>query len=151
MKYIITTLREFTDNTISFKKDTDEDRITISAYIGDIKVGHIVSEVIFDAYSYEFEDILSEEEFDEFYPESTIVKIEYMDILNGYKNTGIGSKLMKYNMEEMIKDGYKQFYLNASPMGFDGLSLPDLVEFYKKFGFEELLDQGGNVIMGLVL
>ena len=50
----------------------------------------------------------------------------------------------------MKKNGYNQFYLNASPMGFKGLGTMDLVEFYKKFGFKELLNQGHNVLMGVV-
>ena len=54
-------------------------------------------------------------------------------------------------LEQLMKNnGYNQFYLNASPMGFKGLSTMDLVDFYKKFGFKELLNQGHNVLMGVV-
>jgi hypothetical protein len=38
-------------------------------------------------------------------------------------------------------------YLNASPMGTQGLNLNDLSGFYKSFGFEETLHQGGNIQM----
>ena len=50
----------------------------------------------------------------------------------------------------MKGNGYNQFYLNASPIGFKGLGAMDLVYFYKKFGFKELLNQGHNVLMGVV-
>ena len=35
-------------------------------------------------------------------------------------------------------------------MGFKGLGTMDLVDFYKKFGFKELLNQGHNFLMGVV-
>jgi hypothetical protein len=54
---------------------------------------------------------------------------------------------MKRGIGLMKKNGYKQFYLNASPMGFKGFGTIDLVDFYKKFGFKELLNQGHNVLM----
>ncbi len=100
-------------------------------------------EILFDAYQYEFDDVFDEDTFEELYPNSEIVKIEHIEIDDNYKNSGIGSELMK-------KNGYNQFYLNASPMGIKGLGTMDLVDFYKKFGFKELLNQGHNVLMGVV-
>lgn len=76
--------------------------------------------------------------------------LKCIDVDDNYKNYGIGSQLMKRGIELMKKNGYNQFYLNASPMGFKGLGTMDLVEFYKKFGFKELLNQGHNVLMGVV-
>lgn len=152
-KFIATTIREYLNenvNNITFKKSVDEDRTTLTAYINNNKVGSLSMEILFDAYQYEFEDIFDEDTFDEMYPDGEIVKIEHIDVDDNYKNSGIGSQLMKRGMELMKKNGYNQFYLNASPMGFKGLGTMDLVEFYKKFGFKELLNQGHNVLMGVV-
>lgn len=138
-------------NNITFKKSADEDRTTITAYINNNKVGSLSMEILFDAYQYEFEDVFDEDTFDELYPDSEIVKIEHIEIDDNYKNSGIGSQLMSRGMELMKNNGYNQFYLNASPMGFKGLGTMDLVDFYKKFGFKELLNQGHNVLMGMIL
>lgn len=137
-------------NNITFKKSVDEDRTTITAYINNNKVGSLSMEILFDAYQYEFEDVFDEDTFNEMYPDSEIVKIEHIEVDDNYKNSGVGSELMKRGMELMKKNGYNQFYLNASPMGFNGLGTMDLVDFYKKFGFKELLNQGHNVLMGVV-
>ena len=135
---------------ITYKKSVDEDRTTISAFINNNKVGSLVMEILFDAYQYEFDDVFDEDTFDDLYPDNNIVKIEHIEIGDNYKNSGIGSGLMERGMKLMKEDGYNQFYLNASPMGFKGLGITDLVEFYKKYGFEELLNQGHNVLMGVV-
>jgi GNAT superfamily N-acetyltransferase len=137
-------------NDIMYKKSVDEDRTTITAYINNKKVGSLSIEVLFDAYEYEFDDVFDEDTFNELYPDSSIVKIEHIEVDDNYKNSGIGSELMKRGMELMRKNGYNQFYLNASPMGFKGLETVDLVNFYKKFGFKELLNQGHNVLMGVL-
>jgi GNAT superfamily N-acetyltransferase len=137
-------------NNITYKKSVDEDRTTITAFINNKKVGSLSIEILFDAYQYEFEDVFDVDTFEELYPDSEIVKIEHIEVDDNYKNSGIGSELMKRGMELMKKNGYNQFYLNASPMGFKGLGTMDLVEFYKKFGFKELLNQGHNVLMGVV-
>ena len=137
-------------NNITYKKSVDEDRTTITAYINNNKIGSLSMEILFDAYQYEFDDVFDEDTFDEIYSDSEIVKIEHIEVDDNYKNSGIGSELMKRGMELMKKNSYNQFYLNASPMGFKGLRNMDLVEFYKKFGFKELLNQGHNVLMGVV-
>lgn len=134
-----------------FKESVDEDRITITAHINNNKVGSLSMEILFDAYQYEFEDVFDEDTFDELYPDSEIVKIEHIEVDDNYKNSGIGSQLMGRGMKLMKKNGYNQFYLNASPIGFTGLRTMDLVDFYKKFGFKELLNQGHNVLMGMTL
>ena len=148
-KFIATTIKEYLNenvNNITFKKSVDEDRTTITAYINNNKVGSLSMEVLFDAYQYEFD----EDTFNEMYPDTEIVKIEHIEVDDNYKNLGIGSELMKRGMQLMKKNGYNQFYLNASPIGFKGLGTMDLVDFYKKFGFKELLNQGHNVLMGVV-
>ena len=153
-KFMATTLREYLNEqqdikNIMYKKYVDEDRTTITAFINNKKVGSLSMEILFDAYQYEFEDVFDEYTFDDLYPDSKIVQIEHIEVDDNYKKSGIGSELMKRGIGLMKKNGYKQFYLNASPMGFKGLGTIDLVDFYKKFGFKELLNQGHNVLMGV--
>ena len=136
-------------NNVIYKKSIDEDRTTITAFVGNKKVGSLSMVILFDAYQYEFDEF-DEDTFDELYPNINIVKIEHIEIDDNYKNSGIGSELMERGMKLMKVNGYNQFYLNASPMGFNGLGTMDLVDFYKKFGFKELLNQGHNVLMGVV-
>jgi len=137
-------------DTITFKKSVDEDTTTLRAYINNKEVGSISMEILFNAYQYEFEDVFDEHTFDKLYPGNEIVKITHIVVNDEYKNFGIGSKLMERGMKLMKKNGYNQFYLNASPMGFKGLGTTALVNFYKKFGFKELLNQGHNVLMGVI-
>lgn len=137
-------------SSINFSKSFEEDEIQVVASIDNNKVGELSMEVLFDAYSYEFDDVFSEDFFYELYPDFKIIKISYIKVNDGYRNLGVGTSLMKYGMNLMKNKGYDQFYLNASPMGFNGLNTKDLVAFYKKFGFKELLNQGHNVLMGVV-
>jgi len=146
---IIDIINEEIKNQFKFELTEEEDRITITASYENNNIGNVVSEILFNSYQYEFDDVFSEEEFDEIYPEDQIVKIEYIDINDSFKNQGIATKLMGLMMDTMKKRGYTQYYLNASPMGFTGLRLNDLAEFYKKFGFKELKHQGNNVLMGV--
>lgn len=136
-------------SNLNFSETSDEDRTIITAYNNGNIVGKISSDMLFDGYGYEFDDVFSEEEFDEIYPDDLIVKIESVDVEDNFKSQGIGSILMSKMMDLMRNRGYSQFYLNASPMGFGGLSLYELVDFYKKFGFRELKNQGNNVLMGV--
>ena len=152
-KLIETTIHEYLNESltnITYKKSVDEDRTKIIAYINKNKVGSLTMEILFDAYEYEFEDVFDEDTFNEIYTNEEIVKIEHIEVDDNYKNFGIGTELMKRGMSLMKKNGYNQFYLNASPMGFNGLDTMNLVNFYKKFGFEELLNQRHNVLMGVV-
>ena len=56
---------------------------------------------------------------------------------------------MEEAMKEVARRDFNYVYLNASPMGFDGLSLSDLTRFYEKFGFIVIKEQGGNNLMGI--
>lgn len=152
-KFITTSMTNYiTEQKVSkvvYRKSVDEEKTEIGAFVDNKRIGHLVMEVLFEAYEYDFADVFDEDTFNEMYPDSAIVKIEYIDIDDAYKGMGIGTELMKRGMALMKKNGYTQFFLNASPMGFSGLGTVDLVEFYKKFGFKELLNQGHNVLMGV--
>jgi GNAT superfamily N-acetyltransferase len=142
-------LNENVLNTVKYKKTVDGDTTHINAYINNEKIGSLTMEILYDSYNYEFDDVFDEEEFEDLFPESEIVKIEYLNVEDKYKNSGVGSELMKRGMVLMRKNGYTQFYLNASPMGRSGLNTNELVNFYKKFGFKEILNQGHNVLMSV--
>jgi len=143
-----TLIQENKDNHIKFKTSSHEDHTSIDAYLNDNKIGSLYMEELF-GYNYEFDDVFSEEEFGKIFPKDRIIKISHVTINKEYRNLGVGSKLMEKALKLMRSKGFDQFYLNASPMGDRGLSLGDLVSFYKKFGFKEWLNQGGNVLMYL--
>jgi len=126
-----------------FKYDVDEERTTISSLYGSI--------VITESYPrYEFLEDLDPEEFetvgvDE---DTPITKIEHIEVSPNNRNEGYGTALMEEAMKEISRRNLNYVYLNASPMGFDGLSLEDLTIFYEKFGFHVIKEQGGNNLMG---
>lgn len=150
-KFITTSIHEYFNNidNITFKKSISEDTTKLEAYTNNKKIASLSMDVLFDAYHYDFEDVFDYETFNKLYPDNEIVKISYLDVDDIYRNSGIGTELMKRGMQLMKKNGYTQFFLNASPIGYNGLSTLDLVAFYKKFGFKELLNQGHNVLMGV--
>ena len=129
------------------RESDGEDRIKYIIKNDNDVISELVVELLFDSYQYEFSDFMSENDFDNYYPKEIIVKIEYVKTKPNYLRTGIATKLMRYMLKNMKENGYSQFFLNASPMGFD-IDVENLVNFYKKFGFEILLDQGHNVLMG---
>lgn len=136
--------QEVSDITFQPYQD-DEDGFGVKAIIDNKRVGYISGEEVYDAYSYDLDDVMSEEEFDELFGDDMLIKLSYLEVKN--KNQGIGSELVNRFMVSCHNKGYRKFYLNASPMGFGGLSLGDLILFYRKFGFEVVKHQGGNAIM----
>ena len=129
----------------------NEDEISIRAiYEGEI-IGTLTMVGMQDAYWY-FEDEMSEEQYDEMFPDNKFMNIGYLEIKQRkYMGEGIAKELMKRAIHKAKQQGFNTIWLNASPMGFNGLALNDLVAFYKKFGFQEMLHQGHNVQMILRL
>lgn len=152
MQYI-KTFESFLNEAYTYKtvkEDENGDRRTIIAYDGKNKVGSLTIELMVNAQWY-FEDEFSEDEYDKMFPNDEVFKIEHLEVNDTYKGKGIAKELMKKAIDLAKKLNYQNVYLNASPMGNKGLDLPNLVDFYKSFGFEEILDQGGNVQMLLWL
>jgi len=133
----------------------DEDGYIAKAILNNEVIGSAIIKrmgYLDDIYSYEFEDFFTEEEIGNIFNyDDEIISIEHLKVDKSFMGMGIGSLLMGRVMQFLKDEGFKQFYINASPMGFDGLNLRSLVNFYKKFGFKEILDQGNNVQMGLSL
>ena len=127
-----------------FQYNIDEDRTTISSPYGSI--------VITEAYpQYEFLDDFSPEEFETIGvdEDDPITKIEHIEVNPNNRGRGYGTALMEEAMKEISRRNLSYVYLNASPMGFDGLTLGDLTKFYGKFGFQVIKEQGGNNLMGI--
>lgn len=133
-------------NQIKFSQSKNEDYIKILAKLNNKEIGHISLENMTNAYWY-FEGEFSEDEYYKLFPNDNFIKIEHLEINDNYKGQGIAKELIKKALNISKKLGYKQIYLNASPMGFSGLQLSDLVGFYESFGFKEILHQGNNVQM----
>ena len=126
-----------------FNYEHDEERTTISSPYGSVTITETYPR-------YEFVDDLSNEEFegigiDEDEP---IFKIEHIEIKADSRGQGYGTALMQEAMKELSRRRAGYVYLNASPMGFQGLSLNDLTSFYEKFGFNVIKGQGSNNLMG---
>ena len=126
-----------------FNYDIDDERTTISSPYGSV----VITET---SPRYEFVEDLTSEEFEEIGVDEDdfISKIEHIEINPNNRGQGYGTALMEEAMKALSKRNSNYIYLNASPMGFDGLSLSDLTKFYEKFGFNVIKEQGGNNLMG---
>jgi DNA repair protein RadC len=130
---------------IKFNIENEEERTTIS-------INGIGEVILVETYpEYEFlEDINNDEEIlnELGVSEGDLIgKIEHIQIKDEYKGKGYAKLLMKKAIELAKEKGLMPLYLNASPMGYSGLNLADLTSFYKSFGFEVFLRQGGNNLM----
>jgi len=127
-----------------FSYTTDEDRVTISSPYGSV----VITET---SPRYEFIEDLTPEEFEQIGVDEDewIIKIEHIEVNPNNRGQGYGTALMKEAMKEIAKRNINYIYLNASPMGFDGLPLEALTKFYEKFGFNVIKKQEGNNLMGI--
>lgn len=133
---------------ISFKpfvEDEDEDRFGMYAVKDGKIIGQVIGEEIMDAYQYHLDDVMDEDEYYEIFGDERVIKVEHIEVDD--KLTGVGTMLMDQFMRKCSNDGYRKYFLNASPMGFDGLDLRNLIMFYRKYGFEVFKNQGNNAIM----
>ena len=153
VQYFKDYMKESTINNygIQYIPSYDEDRTYINAYINEKNIGSIIFQEIMEAYEYEFSDDISEYEFDNLFTEDVIIKLEHLEVIDEFKGKGISKELIEKGLGVMVDMGYTQFYLNASPMGFKGLSKNSLVKLYEKCGFITFLDQGGNALMRLII
>ena len=140
-------IHENVNKTFSYKfHQKDEDTFYISAKYKGQEVGYIMMDIMMNAYYY-FEDIMSEDEYNELFPNDEFVRIEWLKVDPDYRGKGISKQLLAMALDRIKKMGYNQVYLNASPIGGDGLPLNDLVNLYKSFGFKEIINQGNNIQM----
>ena len=141
-------------NNINFKINQDEDNTEIKAFYGNKEVGILHADLIFDIFS-EVSDgdtdtnMLQEDDIYNIFTDDIIVKISYMSVDENYMSKSIGTSLFKKALEYFYDNGFTQFYLNASPMGFKGLNLDNLIKFYEKFGFKVFKKYDGDALMYL--
>jgi GNAT superfamily N-acetyltransferase len=124
-------------------REGEEDRTTISINgIGKVDLIETFPE-------YEFLEDIGEDGLEELGVEEGdfIGKIEHLEIEDEYKGQGYAKSLMNKAIELAKEKGLMPLYLNASPMGSDGLDIDDLTRFYESFGFEVFLEQRNNNLM----
>lgn len=144
-KYFLFENKEFL-NSVKFIYEEDEDKMKIKAFYKGKKIGIVILEIFVNSY-WEFEDDFNEDEYNDMFPDDEYVKISWFDVTPEYRKSGLARKLMLMSIDKVKERGYHQIYLNASPIGSDGLAVKDLVWYYKVFGFKEILNQGHNVQM----
>jgi len=110
------------------------------------KIGHISVEEITDDYIEEYyftddgyEDV-DVKEYIENLSGGFINNIQKVFVEKDYRGNNYGLKMLK-----IVVKPNKQYILNASPE-YD-TSLSQITKMYKAVGFEELFDQGVNIIM----
>ena len=131
------------NDKISFLVDDSDiensDSITIEGVINNDVFGHITISFTVNGY-WKFEDEMSEEKYDKLFPDDSFATIEVLEVNDNYKGHGLAKELMKKGLDYIKESGENIVYLNASPMGYRGLSIQPLVNFYKSFGFEIIVD-----------
>lgn len=131
--------KNFIKESISFEKEVVEDSVDILAYIDGKYIGKVVIEYIMSGY-WEFEDEMSEERYNELFPDDRFAKIQYISVGSEYTGKGYAKQLMGKALEDIKSRGEKTVYLNASPMGHNEMNIDGLVDFYSKFGFKTFID-----------
>ncbi len=133
---------------ITYKyKQKDENTFYILAKSKGLEIGYIICDVMVDPYYY-FDGDLSQDEYDEIFPENEIVRINWLKVSDKYRGKGIAQFLIKSALDTIKSMGYSKVFLNASPVN-DGSNLPlnELISLYEKFGFKTFKHQGGNTLM----
>lgn len=142
---------EVLDNTkFKYKRDSEDEMIIIATYNHE-QIGNLNLVFMSNAYWY-FEDYFTEDQYDEMFPDDKFVNIGWLQVKQ-FRGEGIAKELMKRAIAKAKQQGYTRVYLNASPIniGLEGLNLQQLVAFYSSFGFKEILHQGHNTQMLLIL
>lgn len=125
------------------RDEVDDDKLIYLFRKNDCIYGKVEIEVLYDSYDYEFINVLSKTEFaKEFYNEP-IVKISLVEVEREFRGNGVATKLLNEVFMRLRLAGFRQWFLNASPLDTDGPSLFQLERFYIKYGFkrEQLRDE----------
>jgi ribosomal protein S18 acetylase RimI-like enzyme len=139
-------------------KFEDEDTFLINCFNQyNQEVGYIRLEKIHCGSYYIFEDVLTYEEYDDFFPEDKFLYLRDLYVYKNFRHKGYGNILMSrfletFNKPHKVYEDFNKYpvCLNASP--FDEfhnntLTLEYLIEFYKKFGFSIMKKQKNNCFM----
>jgi len=151
MKHYIPLFEEFEHGINYTTEYDDEDQVvSVTASISGEKIGEASAYIMYDQYvRQDLSDVIDEDECDRLFPDDLTGSISHVKVDKNYLRQGIAKHMMQDLMIELRKRNLRYFYLNASTMDTYGATLEQLVEFYKQFGFRELVDQGNNMIMGI--
>lgn len=144
--YLVSKSNSFLDffapkTTTEFTTEVDDDRTEIFLE----NRGNVVVTETFP--EYEFLEDITEKQADKLgiSEGDFISKIEHVEVEQ--KGKGLGRKLMNEALHLINDRNAFPVYLNASPMGTEGLPLEALTKFYQSFGFKVFKKQGGNNLM----
>jgi len=134
--------------------DEREQEDSISIQLIDKKkiLGHIDISEIVDGYWWFDNDKMTEEQFDNLFPDSNFLLIQLLFINEKFRGKGFARILME-EFEKLIPKIFKhhnRIILSASPICFpiaNRFDLEQLILFYKKFGFQELEREINNCTM----
>lgn len=135
MKYTIIENDEYGDNVI------------VELYNGNERVARACLE--FRSYLPTDLTEIEEEKYNVLFPDDKYAELTTLEVNGSYKGKGYGKKIMRKALSYIKKREYLEVYLNACPLGFEGLSLYNLVKFYEKFGFRTFIEEARNQEMAL--
>jgi|AntRauTorcE11897_2_1112592.scaffolds.fasta_scaffold07116_3 GNAT superfamily N-acetyltransferase len=143
-------LYESFKGNLKFETESDDEYVKIKAFLNGNEIGHINIEFIISGF-WIFEGEITEEEYDEHFPNDRFAKIESFKVYDKYKGKGYSKEIFKKGIDYIQKSSDEEIiYLNASPMGY-GLDIDQLVNLYKSFGFETIISYPENKEMILRL
>ena len=110
-------------------------------------VGKAYLEEFFE-YNWDVEDVMSEDEFYKWIPTGNYVSLRDISVEVEERGKGYAKQLMEKVIEFCKDGGWEYIHLNASSKdNYRGMNHSQLVNFYKKFGFKVVKNQGNNSIM----
>ncbi len=128
------------------REDSDSIRLKLYHESGE-EIGYIdIAEIINGYWWFETEEV-SEEQYDSMVPDDKFLLIQMVDVYPKFRRKGYAN-IMMGTLPQYLKQyfpKYDVFVLNASPI--QSLPLEILIEFYKKFGYEELTKSDVNCTM----
>lgn len=94
-----------------------------------------------DENSYPFGAYCDQPFFQDLLANEMVINIQHLEVEEEFRGQGVAKALMDRGMKEIKKKfPGDPIYINASPMGSgERISLDALIDFYKKYGFKELV------------
>jgi len=123
----------------------NEDSYVIALRDKNSFVGSCFLDIKTNAYWY-FEDDITEEEYNELFPEDIFLHIENIYIDQKFRGKGYAKKLLELSINKAKELGIKRIYLNCSPINIKR-DLSRLIKLYESFGFNVFLHQRNNALM----
>lgn len=110
--------------------------------IGDVS-NNLSVLLLSNVYNAFFKGKLSKAEYDKMFPENVVPEIEMLYINPKDRKKGYATLLVNEAIKHVKELGYSSIYVDVMPFEDDGedeinngLNNEDLIDFYKKFGFE---------------